>query len=828
MKLLMRIAALAALSICASAATRITITLRLNDGTTAASGYVYVVGPKGSGAYVSTSRKITLASGVFDTSLQGCPACSYDITYHFTDANGRAVVSPPSERWSVPDVASTITSRDVLLGGPAAYNLINANDINPAGLLPGQLRLWSGTAWEAAYPADAASVPWGSITGDITAQSDLIAAFALKMAAVAGSGALRIQAGVPSLVTGNAADCVKVDGSSGPCGTGEGGAVDSVFGRIGAVTAQAGDYTTSQITESGNLYFTGSRVLSTMSGLYEVPLTFSAPLQRSGNTISCPTCSSGGGTWGSITGTLSNQTDLSNALNGKAASVHGHGIADITALQAALDAKAATSHAHGIADTTGLQTALDAKIPSAEKGANNGVATLDSAGKIPAVQLPASSGMTAVVQDTAPQLGGNLDMNGFNVGGISATLLGYLTGLTGAIQGQIDGKSGTGHNHDATYTPLSLLTTLGDLPYKGAGGGWSRLPGNTLAAKRLLCQTGTGSVSAAPTWCALVAGDIPDIAQSQVTGLVAALAAKAASNASTTINSVPCALGSTCTVPTGIVSQTTGLASALPATCTAASAAALQVYYATDTTDWYMCGATNTWLRLLSTLPGAAFSMSGTEQSALATPAAGAGACWFDSTEHNLNCKLNGSATILRMISLSTTVLGYLSTVSSNVQTQLDGKAATNANTTGTAGGLSGTALGGDVTNSGNTVTLAAKHKTRSFGFILGADDGSALVDTNDQADIWANNLGFGVHITSITCYTDAGTSTINLARNDGSAANILASSLTCSTSGATSTTFTSGEDAISDGHRIDLAVVAAAASGTPKRITVMVRYTVD
>jgi len=51
----------------------------------------------------------------------------------------------------------------------------------------------------------------------------------------------------------------------------------------------------------------------------------------------------GGGDWGDIGGTLSDQTDL----------------------QAALDAKAPTSHSHVIGDTTGLQTALDAKAPLA-------------------------------------------------------------------------------------------------------------------------------------------------------------------------------------------------------------------------------------------------------------------------------------------------------------------------------------------------------------------------------------------------------------------------------------------------------------------------------
>jgi hypothetical protein len=43
-----------------------------------------------------------------------------------------------------------------------------------------------------------------------------------------------------------------------------------------------------------------------------------------------------------------------------------------------------------IADITGLQDALDDKIDSSEKGANNGVATLDAGGKIPASQLPNS------------------------------------------------------------------------------------------------------------------------------------------------------------------------------------------------------------------------------------------------------------------------------------------------------------------------------------------------------------------------------------------------------------------------------------------------------
>jgi hypothetical protein len=42
-------------------------------------------------------------------------------------------------------------------------------------------------------------------------------------------------------------------------------AVSSVFGRIGAVTSTTGDYTTAQVTESGNLYYTDARARAALS-----------------------------------------------------------------------------------------------------------------------------------------------------------------------------------------------------------------------------------------------------------------------------------------------------------------------------------------------------------------------------------------------------------------------------------------------------------------------------------------------------------------------------------------------------------------------------------
>lgn len=53
------------------------------------------------------------------------------------------------------------------------------------------------------------------------------------------------------------------------------------------------------------------------------------------------------------------------------------------------------------------------------------------------------------------------------------------------------------------------LTTLGDTLYENGTPAPARLPGNVTAAKQFLTQTGTGSVSAAPAWAAIAAGDLP-------------------------------------------------------------------------------------------------------------------------------------------------------------------------------------------------------------------------------------------------------------------------------------------------------------------------------
>ena len=128
-------------------------------------------------------------------------------------------------------------------------------------------------------------------------------------------------------------------------------------------------------------------------------------------------------------------TATQSALDGKAAAVHGHAIADVTSLQASLDAKAplaspaltgtptaptqaqgnnstrlattayvdtlgatkaASSHAHAIADVTSLQASLDAKAPLASPALTGTPTAPSAAGYTDSAQIAT----TAQVFDT--------------------------------------------------------------------------------------------------------------------------------------------------------------------------------------------------------------------------------------------------------------------------------------------------------------------------------------------------------------------------------------------------------------------------------------------
>jgi hypothetical protein len=123
----------------------------------------------------------------------------------------------------------------------------------------------------------------------------------------------------------------------------------------------------------------------------------------------------------------------------------------------------------------------------------------------------------------------------------------------------------------------------------------------------------------------------------------------------------------------------------------------------------------------------------------------------------------------------------------------------------------------GVLVDSGLTSTSA-----KEFHLVFHSKRDEGLEDTDDIPKVYPN-LGVTKTITEVKCWTDTGTSTINLQRDDGSAANILASNLVCDTGGETTSSFTSGENIISTGHNIDFVQVTAATSGAPTKVTVAI-----
>lgn len=72
-----------------------------------------------------------------------------------------------------------------------------------------------------------------------------------------------------------------------------------------------------------------------------------------------------------------------------------------------------------------------------------------------------------IIYDQTPQLGGNLDLNGFNLDAISPTELNYLLGVTSNIQAQLDsGKTTLG-----TVTTGTWHASIIEVPYGGSGRG---------------------------------------------------------------------------------------------------------------------------------------------------------------------------------------------------------------------------------------------------------------------------------------------------------------------------------------------------------------------
>ncbi len=72
-----------------------------------------------------------------------------------------------------------------------------------------------------------------------------------------------------------------------------------------------------------------------------------------------------------------------------------------------------------------------------------------------------AGGISNVVEDTTPQLGGNLDIQAYNIEGVDATEFGYVDGVTSDIQTQLDAKYESGDAITTSGLTVSPSATPG-------------------------------------------------------------------------------------------------------------------------------------------------------------------------------------------------------------------------------------------------------------------------------------------------------------------------------------------------------------------------------
>jgi hypothetical protein len=130
------------------------------------------------------------------------------------------------------------------------------------------------------------------------------------------------------------------------------------------------------------------------------------------------------------------------------------------------------------------------------------------------------------------------------------------------------------------------------------------------------------------------------------------------------------------------------------------------------------------------------------------------------------------------------------------------------------------TQIGGAAT----TAQLPAASLVRAITYLAGCDSCSILTTADSQNTIFVNLIG-GMTINSVTCFSDAGGPTVNIQNNHtGTLTNVLSTNLTCSTAGATSSSFSTSALSLND----SLNFVMATVDGVAKRVTVTIKAIVN
>lgn len=135
-----------------------------------------------------------------------------------------------------------------------------------------------------------------------------------------------------------------------------------------------------------------------------------------------------------------------------------------------------------------------------------------SCGTLVSGDIPSNAANTSGNAATATALAANPTDCGVGTKATAIDASGNLTCSAVSLSADVSGTLGVTNGGNGLAT-----AALGDLRYGSGTNSIAALAGNTSATKNFLTQTGNGSVSAAPAWGTLVAGDIPSLDAAKIT-----------------------------------------------------------------------------------------------------------------------------------------------------------------------------------------------------------------------------------------------------------------------------------------------------------------------
>jgi hypothetical protein len=272
---------------------------------------------------------------------------------------------------------------------------------------------------------------------------------------------------------------------------GGGGAVSSVFGRTGAVVATSGDYTTAQVTESGNLYYTEARVNANTNVAANTAARHNAVTIGTANGLSLSTqvlslglaSASANGALSSTDWTTFNskQNALTNPVTGTGTSNYlskftGTGTIgnsqlydNGTSVGIGTISPSAKLHVIGNATVSATLSTANAKISGTLADSLNQVGTagqvLSSTGT--GIEWVAAGGggggSTIIVKDEGTTIGSSFTTLNFVGNNIEATASSSTAVITAF------NNAGTGSNYvDGTSTNFAIQSTWGDVEIDSA------------------------------------------------------------------------------------------------------------------------------------------------------------------------------------------------------------------------------------------------------------------------------------------------------------------------------------------------------------------------